>query len=96
MTPLMRMRPDQIELLANYLIHHAIKDGGVVLKKEDSQVVGRIVSLITQNFEEEAKLNEEASRLLEQNKRKIALQIDEDRAYQMIRKQLAKNRGFVL
>lgn len=92
----MRMRPDQIELLANYLAHHWSKEKLATFPKGEAVAIKRIMELIIGNFEEEDRINEEASRLLEQNKRKFGQGLDEDRAFSMIRKQLAKERGFVL
>ena len=81
------MRPDLIEFLASSLVHQI---------EERKILVKRIIDLITQNFEEEDRLQADALKLFEQNKRKIGLNIDENRALQMIKKQLAKERNFVL
>ena len=49
-----------------------------------------------QNFEEEEKINTMARKLLDQNKAKLGLTIDEEKAFNMIKKQLAKEKNFVL
>ena len=92
----MRMRPDLIEFLANSLVHQIKEQRIADIKKEHPLLVKRIIDLITQNFEEEDRLQADALKLFEQNKRKIGLNIDENRALQMIKKQLAKERNFVL
>ena len=90
------MRPDLIEFLANSLVHQIKEQRIADIKKEHPLLVKRIIDLITQNFEEEDRLQADALKLFEQNKRKISLNIDENRALQMIKKQLAKERNFVL
>ena len=90
------MRPDLIEFLASSLVHQIKEQRIADIKKEHPLLVKRIIDLITQNFEEEDRLQADALKLFEQNKRKIGLNIDENRALQMIKKQLAKERNFVL
>lgn len=55
-----------------------------------------ITDVFQKNLEEENQLNDDARKLLDKNKAKVGLQIDEERAMAMIRKQLAKERNFVL
>ena len=90
------MRPDLIEFLASSLVHQIEERKIADIKKKHPLLVKRIIDLITQNFEEEDRLQADALKLFEQNKRKIGLNIDENRALQMIKKQLAKERNFVL
>lgn len=55
-----------------------------------------MAGIFHQNFDEEFKLNDEAKRLLEKNKAKIGMNIDEEKAFSLIKKQLAKEKNFVL
>ncbi|MBI4125323.1 MAG: DUF507 family protein [Deltaproteobacteria bacterium] len=60
------------------------------------QGIGQIAAVFRKNMEEEERINEEARKLLEMNKRKAGLNLDEERAFLMIKKQLAKQKNFVL
>jgi len=64
-------------------------------QKSGEEIASLISGIFHQNFDEEFKLNDEAKRLLEKNKAKI-VNIDEEKAFSMIKKQLAKEKGFVL
>lgn len=55
-----------------------------------------IQALLEASIAEERALEEEAHRLLHQQLKKTGAQIDESRAFQMIKKELAKKKGVVL
>jgi hypothetical protein len=47
-------------------------------------------------MDEERAIEDEAHRLLEKNRRAFAGDIDEQKAFQLIKKQIAKQKGFTL
>ena len=59
-------------------------------------VQGRIVALLTANMDAEHALDDDAHKLLDKNRRAIGGDIDEQKAFAMIKKQLAKQRNFIL
>lgn len=91
----MYLRPSQFPQLAKY-IFQTLQKGGLVHFSSEEESLGAIVSVFQKNLEEENRLNDEARRLLETNKKKLGLQIDEEKALSMIKKQLAKERNFTL
>lgn len=92
----MWLRYTQIEPLAQFIVKHLEKKNLFSSVKPGAELAGLITEIFKKNVEEEEKINEEARRLLEQNKRKLGLNIDEERALGMIKKQLAKEKNFVL
>lgn len=93
---MIRIKFTQLNALAKHIFKELESQKLLALQKTPEEILALIASVFNQNMEEERKLDEEAHRLLEQNKRKIGLTIDEERALQMIKKQLAKERNFVL
>lgn len=93
---LMYIRYAQIEPLAQFVIKHLEKKNLLATSKSGAELAGLITEVFRKNAEEEEKINDEARKLLDQNKRKLGVNIDEERALQMIKKQLAKDRNFVL
>ena len=83
----MLIQRSQLSALARYVIQKL----GLSIDLADV-----VVAVFEKNFEEEMKLNEDARKLLDKNKAKVGMSIDEEKAYSMIRKQLAKERNFVL
>lgn len=67
----------------------------IILASEDA-VFGRVFALISANMEAERLIDEEAHKLLDKNRRMVGGDIDEQKAFAMIKKQLAKQRNFVL
>lgn len=82
----MYLRPSQFESLARTILREV--GGG-------EKRISLIVQILEQNQIEENKLLDDAQKLLDQNKKKLGVQIDEEMALGMIKKQLAKERGFV-
>ncbi|HEX5035087.1 MAG TPA: DUF507 family protein, partial [bacterium] len=69
----------------------------LVLKAEPEAIQAKIEQVMIANFQAEDKLDEEAKRLFDQFKSKLPPGgVNEQEALQKIRKQLAKDRKFVL
>lgn len=66
-----------------------------ILASEDA-VFGRISSLLIENMEKERAIEDEAHKLLDKNRRAMGSDIDEQKAFVMIKKQLAKQKNFIL
>lgn len=92
----MYLRPTQFEKLSQFIIKHLEKKGLLKTAQKEEDLAFLISSLFKKNLEEEDRLNADALQLLNQNKNKIGLNIDEERALGMIKRQLAKERNFVL
>lgn len=92
----MRLKLSQVEALAKHIFQELESQKLAVFQNTADEIVALIAEVFRKNIEAEEKLNEEARKLLEQNRAKLGLQIDEERAFLMIKKQLAKERNFVL
>lgn len=92
----MYIRYAQMEPLAQFIIKHLEKKNLFSSAKPGAELAGLIADVFRKNAQEEENLNDEARKLLDQNKRKLGMNIDEERALQMIKKQLAKDKDFVL
>lgn len=93
---IMRLKLTQVESLARHIVKQLVSQKLAALARPPDEIANQIADIFRKNMEEENQINEEARRLLEQNKRKVGLTIDEERAFIMIKKQLAKQRNFVL
>lgn len=92
----MRLKLTQVESLAKHIFKQLESQKLVLFQASQEEAVAQIASLFRKNIEEEIQLEEEARRLLEQNRNKLGLQIDEEKAFLMIKRQLAKEKNFVL
>ena len=93
----MRLKKEQIQKIAARILSELQAKNLLVLKVEAEAIRVRIEQILISNFQAEDKLDEEAKRLFDQFKAKIpAGSLNEQEALQKIRKQLAKDRKFVL
>lgn len=93
---MMHIKFSQITPLARLILRELKKGDLAILKAKEEDLIDLIGGVFRENIEEENRLTEDARKLLEANKKKIGLNIDEERALSMIKKQLAKERNFVL
>src|SRR3989338_5808935 len=88
----MQLKFSQLEPLARHIVK-SLKDKKLALFSQSDEILAGLVSTIFKNnFEQEQKLNDEAQKLLDLNKKKIGQNIDEEKAFSMIKKQLAKEK----
>ncbi|MDO8527356.1 MAG: DUF507 family protein [Deltaproteobacteria bacterium] len=92
----MQLKFSQIDPMAGHILKFLKEQKVASFVQSDEALVSLIADVFRKNAEEEEKLNQDAKKLLDQNKAKIGQNIDEERAFSMIKKQLAKERDFVL
>ena len=93
---MLRIKLTQVESLAKHIFKRLQSKNLVTFAKTDEEIISQLAETFQKNFEEEEQLNNQARKLLEQNKGKLGLTIDEEKAFNMIKKQLAKEKNFVL
>ncbi len=81
-------------LILKDLKSHSLLKAGV---PPEEKILAKIDEIIFKNLADEAAIEEEARKLMEQFKSKIASgSVDPQKAYMMIKKQVAKERKFIL
>jgi hypothetical protein len=87
----------QIDALANHLVHGLITRGIIKPKTDEKDVVACVVELMSANFEEDARMEDEADKqaevLMRQNPGAGA---DPTRLRTMIKQRLAEKKNFTL
>ncbi|HWP57305.1 MAG TPA: DUF507 family protein [Candidatus Acidoferrales bacterium] len=89
------MRPEQIERLAELIVHELLKTKLLVLKADLAAAKSKIKDIIQKNFAEEQQIEEEARNLVAASKGAMK-DIDEHRMFVLVKQKLAQQRGFVL
>lgn len=92
----MQIKHSQLDYLAGHIVKDLREKKLAAFAQPDAILIGLILGIFKKNAEEEENINQEAKKLLDQNKAKIGQNIDEERAFSLIKKQLAKERDFVL
>ncbi len=93
----MRLKKEQIEKISRLLVKALPEKGKAKLKAPEEKIYFKILEIITHNLQEEDKLDLEVRKIMEQYKTQIASgQLDSQRVFQMIKKQLIKERNLVI
>ena len=93
----MRLKQEEITRIARQLLKNLKERGAASLKADEAKVLSRIEAVFLKNLNEEAAIEDEVRKLMDQYRRQIGSgEIDPQRAYQMIKKQVAKEKKFIL
>ena len=85
----------QIDALASHLVRGLITRGAIKCKGDEKDLIACVVELMSENFETEARIDEEADRVATEEARKDS-RLDVTRLRGMIRQRLAEKKGFTL
>lgn len=85
----------QIDALANHLVSGLVARGAIKPKADEKDLVACVVEMMSANFEEEARLEDEAEKQAEALARQNP-GVDATRLRAGIRQRLAEKKGFVL
>ena len=91
----MKIKTEQLDLLADILLRHYQAKELVTLKAKESGIRVRIRKILEQNFHEEDLLEEEAREMLSSHALQVK-EMDHHRMFLLIKQKLAKKKGFIL
>lgn len=93
----MRFKREEIAGMA-VLILKNLKEGGLIQPQAaEEKILAAVESVVFQNLEEETAIEDEVKKIMEQYRSQIASgSVDPQKIYMMIKKQVAKERKFVL
>ena len=94
----MRLKEEQIGRLAEQVLAALDHDGLITLKAERGKALAAMKTAITDDIRQEADLERDAERLLEQTLRSMGggAGIDQPKMLRMVKEKLAKERKIVL
>lgn len=89
-----RLTGIEIEKIARFIVKQIQKSGVSITDEDGADSV--IIGIINQNLEEERRIEEDALKLLKRHRQASGAGLDEEKAFQMIKRKLAEERKFVL
>lgn len=92
----MRLREPQIKHLCQKLLLTLTSNQLITLKESEASVLKRMLEIFSANLKAEDDLNREVEKLMQQYASKMGPSFDKEKMFQMIKKQLVKERGIVL
>ncbi len=93
----MKLKKEEVRRIAE-LVQARLKETHLLATSTpEDRILERIEVIILKNLEEEVAIEDEVKKLMEQYRTQIASgAIDSQKAYMMIKKQVAKDRKFIL
>ena len=85
----------QIDALATHLVKGLIARGSIQPKVDEKELIACVVELMSENFETEAQIDEEADKMAEVEARRDS-RLDVTRLRNLIRQRLAEKKNFTL
>jgi hypothetical protein len=93
----MKLKREEIAKIAGLILTDLKSKSLIILRVPEEKIRTRIEAVILKNLEEEVAIEEEVKRLMEQHRDQIASgSIDSQKAFMMIKKQVAKEKKFIL
>ena len=93
----MGLKKEDLGRLAQVVVKNLKERTQATFRLPEPEVCSKIEAVLLKNLAEEAAIEEEVRRIMEQYKSQIASgTIDPQKAYMMIKKQVAKERKFIL
>lgn len=94
----MKVKSEQIERLVDQLMKAYRAHDLMIAKARDNEIRAKIKEIVTQNFEEEEAIEEEARRMLASHAGEVkqVKEMDSYKMFVLIKQKLAHKRGFIL
>ena len=92
----MRLKEFQVQQICQKLLLTLRAKDRIHLKKPEPDVLKKMVDIFLADLRVEDQINREAERLLEEYARTAGTSIDRQKMFQLIKKQLIKDRNIVL
>ncbi len=92
----MRLKEFQVKQLCQKVMITLRAKQLIVLKKSEAEVLAKMEQIFIADLKVEDDVNREAERILEQYAEKMGDQIDRHKMFQMIKKQLIKDKNLII
>ena len=93
----MRLRRDQVERISKKIVQRLKDEGLGEFKATEKEILEEIMAIFMENLQAEQELENQADKMLERYRQQIESgQVDGRKLLLMIKKQLAKEKNFVL
>ncbi|MBI1909805.1 MAG: DUF507 family protein [Deltaproteobacteria bacterium] len=92
----MKLKKEQIHRIAA-LVTRRLKEKGVVFKVSEEKILAKADAVVLKNMDEEEAIDQQVRKYLEKYQTEISRgQVDPQKMFLMIKKQIAKEKNFIL
>jgi hypothetical protein len=92
----MRLKPFQVKMVSAKILQTLKSQQLIILKKSEPEVLNKMEEIFISDLKVEDDVNREAEKILEAYTAKMGDKIDRQKMFQMIKKQLVKDKNLVI
>lgn len=92
----MRLKPFQVKMVSGKILQTLKSQQLIILKKSEPEVLNKMEEIFIADLRVEDDVNREAEKILEAYTAKMGDKIDRQKMFQMIKKQLVKDKNLVI
>lgn len=92
----MRLKESQVKLLCQKILLNLRSKQLINIKKSESEILVKMQEIFMEELGVEDEINREAEKILEQYASKMGSGIDRKKMFQMIKKQLVKDKNVII
>ena len=92
----MRLKEDRVRLICQKIIQNLRSRQLIHFKKTEIEVLKRMEQIFIEDLEVEKKIDQEAEQMVRQYASKMGGNIDKEKMFQLIKKQLIKDKNVVI
>ena len=92
----MRLKEFQVKQICQKLLLTLRAKQLIILKKSEQEVLAKMAEIFIADLKVEDNINREAEKILDQYEKQMGDKIDRHKMFQMIKKQLIKDKGVVI
>ena len=92
----MRLKEFQIQQICQKVLHTLRSKQLIIFKKNEPDILRRMTEIFVKDLRIEDDLNREVEKIIDQNAQKMGENIDRQKMFQLIKKQLIKERNLVI
>lgn len=93
----MKLSRQEVTEISQKILERFISENVINIKSNKDEVLKKIIEFFTEELMVETRLNEEVRKIMEQYRREIETgKVDAQKLFEMIKKQLIKERGLIL
>ena len=92
----MKIKQEEVQRVCRLVLEKLKEKKLITMKVKEASIYEALVETFLKNVEQEAAIDQEATRILDENTDQYGADVDRQKMYLLIKRKIAKERGFVL
>ena len=92
----MKIKQEEVQRVCRLVLEKLKEKKLITMKVKEADIYKALVETFLKNLQQEEDINQEATRILDENTDAYGVDVDRQKMYLLIKRKIAKERGFVL